>query len=87
MRLRRCAGVLEQDLDDEVLLLQDGSANALHLNAVATRFWRALVPEADLDDVTSRIAEHYGIEPAVVRADLQPVLAELLAQGVVERAP
>lgn len=86
--LTRVDGVLEQELDGEVLLLRRDSADVLHLNAVASALWARLAPSADVGAAAAEIAEDYGVPAERVAGDLAPVVEALLAHGlVVEGAP
>jgi hypothetical protein len=79
--LTRAEGVLDQELDGQVLLLPPGSSEVLLLNEVASVLWQLLSPSASVDDAVATIATHYGVSPGQVRSDVQPVIELLVAQG------
>ncbi|MCW2621681.1 MAG: hypothetical protein JWL64_1283 [Frankiales bacterium] len=79
--LARADGVLDQELDGQVLLLPPGSSEVLLLNEVASALWQLLDPVADLESAVATLATHYGVAAEQVRADVQPVIDLLVAQG------
>ena len=85
--LTRVEGVVEQELDGEVLLLPPGSMQVLHLNAVAASLWQAMAPTADVARVADEVGEAYGVPADRVLGDLAPVVAALLEHGMAVEGP
>ena len=82
-RLERAPAVTEHELDGQLLLLRAGAVDVLHLDAVASDVWRALEAAPTLPKLAATLAAAYGVDPAVVAADLAPVLALLRDHGLV----
>ena len=80
--LQRNPDVLQRELDGEVLLLLPEGSEVIHLNDSASALWFALDEPRTLDEVVALLAEAYAADPAVVFADLQAALPELLERGV-----
>lgn len=83
MTFRRAEGVLEQDLDDEVLLFRSGSSDVLHLNTVASDVWVLLDEPAGASELARCLSTAYGVDVQRVAQDLEPVLAILVEHGMV----
>jgi hypothetical protein len=72
------------ELDDE-LLVWDGRAQALHrLNPFATRAWHALARSETTDAAVAMIASDADVDVARVRHDVEELVLELTAAGVLE---
>ncbi len=82
---QRSPGVLTRTTGGSVLLLIRGRDHSLlELAGSGAALWDALATPQSVDDCASRLAADYGIEPATVRAAIEPVLDELAVRGAVE---
>ncbi len=86
-RLVQAPGVLSQELDGEVLLLADGSVDALHLNTTASAVWRLLREGPTLVELVAALSEANGLSPQQVAEDVGNVLEVLFARGAALRRP
>ena len=81
--------VLYQVLDGEAVLLDLGSGTYFGLNDVGTAVWSFLKPEEGdaspvrLAKILDQIVTHYDVEETQARQDLNELLDELLAKGLV----
>lgn len=75
--------VVGEVLDGEAVLLDLASGKYFALNPSATRMWELLAASGDPDAVVAGILEEFASEEATVRADLDALLSDLLARGVV----
>lgn len=82
-RLERAPDVLVHELDGQLLLLRAGANQVLHLDAVASDVWRALLRGPTSAELAAWLADAYGVPPGVVAEDLVPVLAVLRDHGLV----
>lgn len=87
MGLRRADGVIEQELDDQVLLFRTGTSDVLHLNTVASDVWALLAEPSTAEELARTVAEAYGVDEQRVVSDLAPVLSALLEHGMVVEWP
>lgn len=85
-RLQRATGVVEHELDGQLLLLRPGGVDVLHLDAVASDVWRCLSATPTPEELVEALAVAYAVDAARVSVDLQPVLALLRQHGLLERA-
>lgn len=77
--------VLWRRVDDEAVLLHTGSGKYYTLDGVATRLWELLAEEGELDAVVERFVAEYEVGADRLRRDLHEFLAELAANGLIER--
>jgi hypothetical protein len=79
--------VCDASLDGCAVLLHLPSARRTVLSDTATAVWLEVVAEpegADVDEVAVRLAERYGEAAARVTSDVEALVTELLAAGLVE---
>lgn len=75
--------VASEELDGETVLF-DGRTGALHvLNAVGGVVWDCLDGDVNLGDLADELADAFGTDPAVVRADIFALVDDLVAKDVV----
>ena len=82
--LRR-ADVLWRATIDGVLIRPLGAPALTKLAGTGRALWAALDEPATFDDVCARLAAAHDAEVAAVAADLEPVIDDLVARGVLER--
>ena len=81
-RVRCSPRVLIQHLDDEAVLLDLRTDSYFSLNEVAARFWQLLADDEDLDACLARLTAEYEIDEATLRSDIEALVEELLAAGL-----
>lgn len=82
--LRR-ADVLWRATLDGVLIRSPGATEVTKLAGTGRSLWAALEEPASFDDVCRRLAESHDATAEVIAADLEPVIDDLVARGVLER--
>jgi len=81
------AHVLARDLDGELVLLNLDSEQYFGLDPVGTRMWVALTESPSVEAALDRLQAEYDVAPERLRADLDALLADLIRDGLVQRAP
>ncbi len=76
-------GVLFQELAGEAVLLNLDSETYFGLDDVGTRMLQVLAASASIGEAQERLLAEYEVEPAVLQADLQALIGELAAHGLV----
>lgn len=76
--------VLYQELEDEVVLLNMADQQYYGLNDVAAHMWKCLMEEGDVATAGDSLSQKFDIEQSVVRADLEGLVLELLAAGLLK---
>jgi hypothetical protein len=75
--------VLFRELGGEAVLLNFESERYYGLDSVGTRIWEALAAGATLREGYTRLLAEYDVEPALLLTDIQNLLRDLSAQGLV----
>ena len=76
--------VLYQELEDEVVLLNMANQQYYGLNDVGAQMWKCLMEEGNLATARDRLSLSYDVEQAVIRADLEGLVHELLSAGLLK---
>ncbi len=72
-----------QNVENEVLLL-DVTANNIHqLNASATLVWQHCTGDQDADQLAALLADHFDVDAATARADIDTILQQLLSLNLI----
>lgn len=78
------ADLLVTDLDDELILMDPGSAEMYSLNGSGRVLWQALpATDATLEELLCRT---YGLDAIQARADLAVWLADMQRRALIRRA-
>ncbi|MCC7361002.1 MAG: PqqD family protein [Anaerolineales bacterium] len=72
------------DLDDEVAILNLASGVYFGLNEVGAFIWRRLQQPATVAALEAAVLAEYAVTPEQCAADLQKLLADLHAHGLIE---
>ncbi|QQS14648.1 MAG: PqqD family protein [Rhodospirillales bacterium] len=83
-RYRRAPDIVATTLDDGTFLVDPATQDIFHLDALGGGVWNALADPESRDDLLALLREAFpDIDPAVVAADLDALLADLSARGLV----
>lgn len=82
-RIQAAPNVLYQELDGESVLLNLGNEQYYGLDQVGTRMWSLLTTAPSLAEAKQTLLAEYEVDSVQLDDDLQQLLAELLAQGLV----
>ena len=76
--------VLAQDLAGESVLLNLQSEEYFGLDDVGTQIWQTLTEKDSIGTAIAALQAEYDVEPEQLRQDVENLIAELLANGLVE---
>src|SRR2546430_8577258 len=79
--------VAHERLDDEVVVINLESGAYYALDGPAADCWTLLSAGTSIDRTVDTLAERHGADPNVVRADVDALAAELVAEGLVVAGP
>jgi hypothetical protein len=81
-RFARKPGVIETDLEQELVLLDPETREMFSLNATGRVVWRAL-PEYPVVELATRITEVFDVSRERALEDVRRILAELREAGLI----
>ena len=74
-----------REIDGEVIALEARGSTYMATNDAGTLLWRALVSGATLEQLADELVRTFGIDRDRAVADADRFVAELVAQGLIER--
>lgn len=80
---QRVSSLPFQKLRDEALVVDTRTREVHLLNVTATRVWDLLEAPRTADQLLAMLAEEFDAAPEVMRADVQAVLSDMGAKGLV----
>lgn len=83
--LRISPQVVERQLGEQTVLLDLRAGRYFELDATGSRIWALLSEGRSRADLLATLAAEYDAAPAVLAADVDRLLAELLERGLVLR--
>lgn len=85
-RIIRCDDLLEADVNGEIVALHIDKGQCYGMNNVASRIWALLAEPRTPEEICERLVEEYEVDPATCRADVEALLADLKAEGLIKPA-
>jgi Coenzyme PQQ synthesis protein D (PqqD) len=83
-RVARQAGLIEAEVDGELLGLHVDNGACYGFNPTATRIWALIEQPRTLTELCGLLAEEFEIEPADARAEVLDLLQDLKREGLVD---
>jgi hypothetical protein len=80
----RRTGLLEAEVDGELVGLHVDNGTCYGFNATATRLWALIETPQRLSALRDTLVAEYDVTAEACEADVRAVLAELAADGLVE---
>ena len=74
--------VVVTDLAGELVLLHLGSGSYFGLDAVGTRIWHLIAQSRSTEAVIPLLLQEFDVDEPQLRRDLDALVAQLLAQGL-----
>ncbi len=86
---RRAPDVLWRQLTDGVIVLSPGDCDdqPTFVQGSGATVWELLATATTLPHMVGALADAFGADPSLVRADVEPVLLVLEQRGAIERVP
>lgn len=87
MLIQRRAGLIEAEVDGEMVALHVDNGTCYGFNGTATRIWAMIEQPKTLSELRDALVGEYDVAPEVCEAELLDLLKELEADGLVELRP
>ncbi|HEX4694082.1 PqqD family protein [Sphingomonas sp.] len=81
--VRRGAGLIEAEMDGEIVGLHIGNGMCYGFNATATRTWQLIEQPRSFAEICAALAEEFEVDPATCEADVRDLLQDLSSDGIV----
>jgi len=85
--VRRTGGLIEAEVDGELIGLEVEQGLCYGFNATATRIWALIEQPRTLSALRDQLLAEYEIDAETCERELRAVLAELEADGLVALEP
>lgn len=85
--VRTSPDVLVQQIGEEAVLLDLSSGTYFGLDPLGARIWSLLADGSSIADLTNILLQEYDVPRKVLERDLDKLLAELQAHGLVHPSP
>ena len=76
--------VLYEQIDSEVVLFSLSTQHYYGLDELGTRVWQLLLEHHTVASILAAVQEEYEVDAVVLRRDVERLLGELAANGLVE---
>jgi hypothetical protein len=78
--------VIYQRLKDEMVVLNIDNQHYYSLDDVGVSMWEALLEDGNIEAATARLRGLYQVDKATLRTDLESLVRDLLAAGLLKAA-
>jgi hypothetical protein len=76
-------GLIEAEIDDEIVALSIEQGSCYGMNRVASRIWNLLAEPVRIGDLCATLVAMYRVDPEVCRRQVLDLLEELRAEGLI----
>jgi len=84
LRVRPAEGVFVREVDGELVLLNPASGRYYGLDRVGLAMWEELSTNDSAEAARARLLERFDVEPERLAEDLDRLVGELEAEGLVD---
>jgi hypothetical protein len=81
--VRRSEGLIDSEIDGEIVALNIESGTCYGLNKVGSRIWRLLGAPIRVSDLCAALLADYEVDPVVCERHVIDLLEELRAEGMI----
>jgi PqqD family protein of HPr-rel-A system len=83
MLVTRGEGLVEAEVDNEIVALHIENGTCYSFNPTAARIWKLIEQPKTLTDLCGVLASEFKVDPARCEADVRALLDDLAADGLV----
>ena len=84
-KIRRCAKVLEAEIDGEVVLMNSVSGSYCGLDDIGAEVWRQLAQPAAVGELCTALAGVYDGDRATIERETIALLQQIASQQLIEQ--
>ena len=82
-RVTRTDGVIEAEIDNEIVALSIERGTCYGMNAVASRIWHVLQNPITVDEICKTLIAEYAVDRSVCEQQVLDLLEDLRAEGLI----
>lgn len=82
--LRRGTGVIDAEIDGEVVLMAPTDFSYHGLDEIGSHLWGVLAEPTSVDDLVTRLTSEFDVEPDVCRRDVEAFVVTMRDLGLLE---
>jgi hypothetical protein len=79
----RCDGLIDAEIDNEIVALHIANGTCYGLNSVGSRIWHLLDAPIRIRDICATLLTEYEVEPTTCERQVLDLLEELRAEGLI----
>jgi hypothetical protein len=83
----RNPGLVEAEIDSEIVTLNIETGNCYGLNSVGSRIWNLLAAPIRASDLCATLMDEFQVEPNICELQVIELLKELRAEGLISTLP
>ena len=81
--VKRSDGVIDAEIDNEIVVLSIAQGTCYGLNRVGSRIWNLLAKPSRIGDLCTTLLREYEIDASVCEREVLDLLEELRAEGLI----
>jgi|SRR3569623_385673 len=81
--VRRGSGLIEADMDGEIVGLHIDNGMCYGFNATATRTWQLIEQPRSFAEICATLADEFDVDLATCETDVRDLLVDLASDGIV----
>ena len=79
--------VITRDVDGTTVVLDIDTGRSFTLDEIGTRVWTLMTTTRSAQEAFERLVDEYAAEPSEIRTDVESLLGELTANGLLDQQP
>ncbi len=77
-------GLIEAEVDGEIVALHVDRGTCYGLNKVGSRVWQLIAAPMSIEDLCAKLVSEYEVDPATCERQVVDLLEELRAEGLIK---
>jgi hypothetical protein len=85
--ITRSEGLVEADIDDEIVMMSIEQGDYYGLDSTASRIWKLLEQPQTVSKITAQLMAEYDVAAEQCRTDMASFIGEMAEHGIVTISP